>query len=258
MASTFVEITREDFEDWLNQSPFRWKRDPRYAGIYILILSKHVGISIRSTVGGSGQAKGKGSASGAMRLVSLEHGHTLNSKDMGQSHFARTTNWRVNWKKGVNSLIDAYDRSPSFYDAFAGVPDRDVYKKHTLAVITSIPNWAQDVMLSSYQDQVSRGGILTEKQQELLADKVRHPLEPEKPKAPPVEDERLQDLRKLWLAAKHAGDQWLMDFAKSIGDQLKAGRPLTPKQVEAVKRNLDKHRLASAGRVAQSWLASVR
>lgn len=246
---SYVQIHRNEFEDWLDgfKSYGQWYLDPRYRGVYIIPLSPHVGISIRSTVGMTDKAKGRGRASGAMRLVSLNHGHTLNRKAMGQKYFARTKNWRDNWAKGVARLRKAYEGSPSFYDAFAQIEDRDNYRKEMLDKITSIDGWQNNDFLQSLHSRVSGGGILTLKQKAALERVVdRRNTPSQTPSQAPQDDQtqkQLSYLRRLWKAAQMAGDDWTMDFVQSIAQQVKAGRTLSPKQRDLVRKKIRRYRV---------------
>lgn len=243
MAGTFVDITREDFEDWLDTLPSRgrWFRNPRYKGIYIVPLSETVGVSIRSTVGEGGIAKGRGNASGAITLVSLQYGHTLNRKAQGQSHFARTTNWRDNWRKGFDRQVEAYKKSPDFYEVFAGIEDRVKYREEIMKDIEKHPDWEENDLLISFHDRVKDGGFLTKKQLAAMEGILRQKQAPSKNHDP--DTDLLNNLRLLWQAASRARNQWLMDFTKSVGQQVKAGRSLSPKQLAIVNENLTTYKI---------------
>lgn len=89
----------------------------------------------------------------------------------------------------------------------------------------------------------------------ILATPPSVPVEPQVEPAPaphtPVVDEALVErVRALWSYARSKGDNWLMSFTDSIGKSLKAGRPLTPRQEKALRKNL------SVARVAQMALPS--
>jgi hypothetical protein len=165
----------------------------------------------------------RGSASMSLWLASRVNGKVLNKKAMGQSHFARTLNWRDNWKKGVERMKDAYLKSKDFYDRLASIEDLDQYKRDTLALIESNDGWQNNTFLSDMHDKVQRGSILSEKQQAALA-----PRRAPTPAA--AEDPRIQGLRELWSRANRSQDKWTADFVRSIAEQLKAGRRLSPKQ----------------------------
>lgn len=134
MAATFVQLTRADIENWLNTFPaFRnkWKLADDSAGIYLLPLSENVAIKFSSTVGRTDDALGRANASAQFRLVSLKvkvrgYYKVINGKAQGQRHFARTTNWAKNWRKGIDRMQAAYVKAAGFYERIAleGAPNQ--------------------------------------------------------------------------------------------------------------------------------------
>jgi hypothetical protein len=267
---TYVQLTRDEFEDWLDDIGFRgkWKLKPGRGGVYQLKLSKVVAIEINSTTGTAEEVMGRARASMKLRLVSLVTGRTLNKKSMGQSHFKRTLNWRQTWAKGVDRMKDAYMKSRSWYDQIAAIEDRDQYKADLLAEIEAIPGWESDRFLSDLHGKVERGGVLSEKQRAAIRrsrdaigdEEVVETESTEADEAAEAELERkLGRLRNLWVAARRAADQWTMDFVKSVADRLKDGRSLTDRQDEIVADKLRRYRIASvrdtsAARVATTYL----
>jgi hypothetical protein len=122
-GGTYVQLTRDEFEEWLTRdlgfSPSEWRLKPGRGGVYQLFLSPTVAIEVNSTTGAQDAVMGRGNASMSLWLASRVNGKVLNKKAMGQSHFARTLNWRENWKKGVERMKDAYLKSKDFYDRLA-------------------------------------------------------------------------------------------------------------------------------------------
>jgi len=244
-----VEITRDEFEDWLDShSRGHWKRDPRYAGVYLISITDKVGIKVSSTIKGStSTGMGKGEASGNMALVSLFTGQTLNAKDKGQNYFARTLNWRVNWLKGLNNLKAAYQKYPRFYDVKALYLNLDDYKKEILEKITSVPGWQDVEILQSLHTQVANGRILSEKQTDIItkatqAKPVSKNVKEEITRKTQVIDfgdgkldrryeffnadpeKLLEALRRAWVMAKARGWQEEMDFLKRVGLDVKKNK----------------------------------
>ena len=251
-ADTYVEITRDELESWLDTLPLKgqWQLKTGRVSVYVLPLSDTVAVSLSSTVAFGEKAMGRGKASMNLALISRVTGKVLNKKAMGQSYFKRTTNWRVTWRKGFDRMEQAYKKSQGFYDALAAIEDRDQYKADILSRIEAFPGWDSDNVLSDFYARVQRGGILTSRQLGLLdrtlaQDAADSPTTPAVV-PPKVDDQLLQRVRELWKAARRSGDDWLMDFAKSIGERLKDGRDLTPKQQAALDRNLTRHRVATA------------
>ena len=248
-AGTFIMISREELEEWLGSLTLhgKWKRKADRAGVYLLPFADHVGVQLNSTIGPSDDAMGRGMASMKLSLVSLVTGQTLNKKAMGQDHFKRTLNWRQTWKVGVERLRDAYMKSQGFYDALAVIEDREAYRKDLLAKIEKVPNWEGDQLLADFHKRVLEGGILTAKQVALLDRGVSHAQK----ETQKVDEAVIQRMRNLYVKARAANDTWLMEFlTNSIVPMLKAGRPLSEKQQQALDRNLDRYKAASLYRRA--------
>lgn len=111
---------------------------------------------------------------------------------------------------------------------------------------------------SDLYDKVQRGSILTEKQQAAVERTVARIDQRQTP--PPAEDARLPALRELWVRARAAQDEWTMGFAKSIAETLKAGRSLTPRQIETIESkaqqyNVQVRQLTASQRVALRHIA---
>ena len=246
---SYVQLTRAEFEDWLGTMGFHqgdWRLDR--GGVYHLFLSPTVAIEINSTTGSRDEVMGVGKASMSLRLISRINARTLNKKAMGQSHFARTINWRDNWKKGVERMKDAYVKAKDFYDTIASIEDYDAYQREMLGLIESKPNWQQDKFLTDLRDRLQRGGVLSPKQRDALK---RVPAQAPAPRAPEPqrEDPRIQSLRELYSKARNDADGWTMDFAKSLGQQLAAGRDLSPRQTQILEDKLRAYRVRMAALV---------
>lgn len=249
-AATYVQISREELEDWLKTTGLRWRREEHRAGIYLADMSPTVAIKLSSTIGSRDDAMGRGQASMQLALISTVTGFTINKKAQGQTHFKRTTNWKTTWKDGIDRMDAAYKKSKGFYDALAAIKDRDLYKADILAKIESIADWQRNSMLADFHGNIERGGILTEKQLDaLMAAAARKPQTPPPP-PPPPEDPKIDEVliarvRNLWRVAKQREDKWLLEFAESIGKRLKSGQPLSQRQLEVLEQNLSKNRLAA-------------
>lgn len=232
MASSYVEITREMLEDWLDTfTPHvfeKWYRRPNTQGIYYIPLSKTVAVKLSSTIGSTdvGIAKGKGSMQ--LALVSRVTDRVINKVAQGQGHFARTTNWEKTWKEGVGRMHDAYLKSQGFYDALAGIVDRAKYKADILEKIQSVPEWEKDQRLSDWYRRVFADGILTDPQIVYIDDKIQEAKHRKAPTVTPVDEKLLQDLKELWKKAKMVEDTYTMDFCKNVAEtRVKRGIPLT-------------------------------
>lgn len=243
-ASTYVQISREELEDWLRTLNLYAKPYllPGKAGVYMLPVSDSVAIKLSSTIGTRDDAMGRGQASMQLslvsRVVSNSYGPVvLNKKAQGQSHFARTLNWRKNWKVGVDRMKDAYVKAASFYDALALIEDREKYKRDLLARIESIPNWRNHNVVSDFHARVTRGGILTTAQVELLS-KVERSAPKES-----SDDDLLRKMRLLYVEARKRNDNWLLDFLTSLGQWVKRGRSPSPKQQAILDKNFARYRI---------------
>jgi hypothetical protein len=238
--STWVPISRTELEDWIETLPLKGKGhlQPGKAGVYLLPLSESVAVKLSSTIGSSDDAMGRGEASMQLSLISLVTGKVLNKKAQGQTRFHRTTNWRKTWKAGFDRMADAYLKSQGFYDAIAEITDRDKWQQDVLTAIESVTGWQEHPILSDFHRRVKEGGILTIPQQNLL-EKLLDKLQklPVKPPQPTADAELLVRLRTLWTKAKDMGNSWLVDFVGNVGPQVKAGRPLSPRQKEVLEEN---------------------
>ncbi len=251
MASTYAQITRQEFEDWLDSIGFRgkWQIKPGRGGVYQLFLSPTVMIEINSTTGSQAQVRGRGQASMSLRLVSRVTGKTLNKKAMGQRYFARTKGWQKNWKKGVDRMKAAYEASKSWYDQIAKIADRDQYKADMTVKIESIPNWDRDAFLTSLHDRVGSNGVLTERQESTLDRIIRQSSRsaPETPTQKPAEEAAptydLGMLRELYRRARASGDRWTVGFVGDLGQKIKSGRPLSDRQRKVLDEKIEQYNL---------------
>lgn len=252
MAGTYTQIDRDELESWLDTLRLHGKhyRAPNKAGIYLLPFSDTVACKLSSTIGTSDDAMGRGMASMQLTLVSRVTGQTLNKKAQGQSHFKRTLNWKKTWADGVERMRDAYAKSAGFYDALATIEDRDQYKIDVMSAIESIPDWRNNNILADFHGVAEKGGILTMKQVGLLD----HTLDRERSRNVPksVQDPLLPILRALYSKARAANNAWLMEFTKSVADQLNRGRQLSSKQMEVIEKSRAQFKV---GMVAERYLA---
>jgi len=252
---TYVQISRDELEQWISGLPLKgkWQVKPGYAGVYLLPLGQNVGVKLSSTIGSKDDAMGRGRASMQLALVSLVTNQVLNKKAQGQKHFKRTTNWKTTWRKGFDRLKQAYLKAQGFYDAIAVIEDREKYKNDLLREIETAPAWAGHKTLADFHVRLEKGGVLTAKQVGLLRAEVSKAVKnspvpavtPAEPSGSPIDDSLVARLRELWKVAQRSGDSWLMDFARNIGEKVKAGESLTPRQEAVMEKNLKRHRLAS-------------
>jgi hypothetical protein len=253
-AATYVQITRKEFEDWLDTTKYKskWKLKDNTAGVYLLSMSDNVAIELSSSIGREDQVLGLGNAAMHMRMVSLITKQTLNKKAQGQSHFKRTTGWRDSLGRGLHAFENAYMQSQAFYDAVAKIADREKYKKEMQAKIEAIVNWESIPDLVRLHQRILANGVFTEREEGQIAhyEKVVNNVIPQQtsivaPIAPKEMDTVLiEKMRKLWAVAKQANDEWLMKFTESVGQQYKHRGQLSPKQLEVLERGFSKYRVA--------------
>jgi len=265
VGGTYVEISREEFEDWLKSTGYKWERDRSTAGIYRVPLSPNVAIHISSSIGTRGTGLSRGRASVQMKLVSLINGRTLNKKAQGRSHLKRTKGWTQTWKKALDEFKSAYMKSKDFYDKIAEVEDRDAYKEKWLAEVESIPGWDGDRMLKDFHDKLEAGSILSNRQEGAIERAKTRGVGKREEEAP--EEDLVEKLRELWKRAKAAADrgdrdgEWTMGFAQNMGEKLKKGWRLTPNEKRKIDEKLKRYRIASViasgaiQRVASQFLA---
>lgn len=166
MPVSYVDISREELEDWLDSLPHTWTRDSRMAGIYYIHLSDTVAIKLSSTQTASSGSMGYAEGSMKLSLVSLVTKQLLNKKDADRSHFKRTLNWKKTWKDGVEHWVSVYNNAKGFYDRISEVGDRLEYKRNLLKDIESINGWEKNSFLSSMHEKVTNNNILTKAQEE--------------------------------------------------------------------------------------------
>ena len=242
--ATYVQITRDEFEDWLNSLKYKWSRVSGKEGVYVVHLSNVVGVKISSSMTGRDDVMERGRAAIHMAMASLINGRVINKKAQGQSHFKRTTNWRKSLLNGIDRFEDVYKKAKDFYDRIATVDDPREYQSDMLKRIEAIPGWEDDEILSSFHEQVKKGRVLSEKQEGLLERKEKGggSKAPEKDEGP--DEEFLEKMRKLYLIAKREGDDWLVDFLTSVGQQYKSRGYLSDKQRSVIEKGFRRYRVS--------------
>lgn len=184
-ATTYVEISREDFEKWVADTTRAvgksWSVKQGTRGVYRIRLSENVGIEVGSTQAKGGKAVGYAKGSMQMRLVSLLTGRVLNKKVQGKSHFKRTKNWRTTLLKAAKAFKAAYLDSQPFYEALAEIgprnADREKYKVDIITAIGEVPGWEEDDALRGYYQKVMKGGVLTLREKADMESRVRDSLQ---------------------------------------------------------------------------------
>jgi len=233
MAVTYVDISREELEEWLDSLGKKWTRDRSTAGIYLIHLSDNVAVKLSSTQTSSSSSVGYADASMKLSLVSLKTGQLLNKKDADRTHFKRTLNWKKTWKEGVAHWESVYDSAKGFYERIAVVEDRSEYKKTWMAKIESVPNWESQTFLSQLHEKLSKNSILSEAQEEAIVKFVKNlrtaPVQVEE--RPSVQSQYKEE----WLSKIESVPNWQsQDFLSQIHEKVKKGLVLSQRQEEAI------------------------
>jgi hypothetical protein len=279
MAVHYVQISREEWEEWMGSTRLPWGRDENKKGVYYLMLNKEprptvappgvkgkpprlpaglkgtVAIYVSSSIGTADSAMGRGQAAIHMKLVSAVTGYALNKKAIGQSRFNRTKNWRTTiTTKGIGAVKQAYNKAKPFYDELALIADRNAYKDEMIASIEAIGGWNDNDMLTSFRDRLEKGNILTTKQREALQRASTGPQRAPAPTAPPEsggDPAVLEQMRDAYRAARAAGNQWVMDRIQEWADLAKRGVSMSGKRKVIIEEWAQKR---SASRVARLHL----
>ena len=169
MAATYVQISREELEGWLNSLSWKWSRVQGKAGIYLIHIGKYVSVKLSSTIGTQDEAMGRGRASMSLSLVSTPYPRVvLNRRAKDRKHFKRTTNWKRTWVAGISHWEGVYKKSPEFYDTIAQIEDRRQYKADMLKRIESKPDWNSEATLSDFHQKLESNGVLMPRQTALM------------------------------------------------------------------------------------------
>lgn len=268
-AATYVSITREEFEDWLNSvkrvlhTP--WVRVQGKAGVYIIKFSDNVGLRVSSSIGRKDEGMRSGKAAIHFALVSMVDDRVINKKALGQSRFNRTTNWRENLLKGVRTMKAAYNKAQNFYEEIALKPrnrpsrlnpmgpqdEVDFHTEGTYQVLTremrdhylrnkdvwerieALPGWANNSFLKSLHTQAKtpRKNI-SDRQIDALA-KVERSWGK-------GNDDGWAEKKQIVLEQIEALPGWEDNaFLKSLHDQAQR-RPLSQKQLDALKKTVSR------------------
>ncbi len=228
-SMSYVDISVQDLEDWLDTNFSRWKKAVGTAGVYYIQLSDNVGVKLSSTQKSTGTSMGHGQASMNLNLVSLVDGSNLNTKDRDRKHFQRTTNWRKTWKEGVGHWIGVYNKNPGFYEKIA---DRAGYKAKWLAVIDSIPAGGSNPRMVEMRNTLEEGGVLWDGQEQYLLDAQKATSRSKRVDPILTRPLPVDELRQMYVLARRMGDEEAMDTIKDLG--LKARDGVIPTLADVV------------------------
>jgi len=238
MAATYVQIQRDEFENWLFQQCPVFERVPNKQGIYRIPVSDDVALYISTSIGREDQAVAKGHGACHMKLQGRHNDRCLNRKDLGQTRFNRTTGWKVNWAIGIDRLSAAYEEHADFYDRL-GRQTQAEYAVEVRARIEAITGWTARGILRSFHDQVGAGKWLSAKQEAVIED-----LEGLSATIK-VDSTLLSASKTLLQTALNKNDTWLCSFLGSCIKRLEIGRDLTTRQDEVLRDNLNRYQIAA-------------
>lgn len=237
MAATYVQISRDELEAWLNTIKSNpaikgWSRDSRFQGVYLVHLSEMVSVKLSSTIGTTDDAKGRGKASMNLSLVSKLYPEILlNRKARDRKHFKRTTNWKTTWLEGILHWAGVYAPKADFYDNIARVPDRSKYKEEWIKIIEDITDWSNNKYLVKYHDSLTRDFLLWPNQENLIKE-IAGERAGASGQNSPVTPLDAELLRELYRRAQRAGEQRAMGEIKRLGLDAVGGKAPSPADLE--------------------------
>jgi hypothetical protein len=234
MAVHYVDITKDDLENWLDSLGKKWTKDVTKAGIYYIHLSNTVAVKLSSTLSGTQTTMDYAKASMKLSLVSLVTKKLLNKKDADRSHFKRTTNWKTTWKEGVDHWESVYKNAKGFYDRISVVEDQEQYKENWLSKIESVQNWESVSILSQLHNKVQTGTILSPNQEGAILKFVKNVRSVP---TPVVEESRtpVSSYKEEWLSKIEIVPNWEdIDFLSQVHDKVLRGVRLSPNQENAI------------------------
>lgn len=212
---SYVNISNQEIESWLDLNYGSWSKDRRFSGIYLINLSDKVAVKLSSTQTSAGTNKARGKASMNLSLVSLVDGSLLNRKARDRKYFQRTLNWRSTWKKGIDHWVKVYKDNPTFYEK---ISDRNAYKTKWLLVIDSLPMGGSNQKVIEYRDQLEGGGILWENQEKYLLTLKKQRVAPILTQPLPIDE-----LRQMYVLARSQQDEEAMESIKVLGLKAREG-----------------------------------
>jgi len=238
MAATYTKITRPEFEAWLfNICPAASRQEGKQ-GVYLLPVSEHVWLRMSTSIGSSGEVVGNGNGACHMALIGRGNGQVLNRKATGQVRFNRTTGWRTNWARGIDSLFVAFDQHPDFYNRIGA----ETHIEFATRVLDDMDG-LEGAIFQSFRHSLARGFWLTGPQLEVIR-KAKEEREMRKPT--PKNPELLGAVQALKSEAEANNDAWLVEFSTNIERLVKFGQNLSIKQAKCLDRNFARYSIPVA------------
>lgn len=235
MAATYVNIGRQEFEDWLFELCPVFERVEDAQGVYLVPLSPYVAVKISATLSSSDRTTRRGHGRCRMRLVARHRGHDLRGPEKGTRVSNRTKGWRRNWARHLRELIDVFKRHRDRYHEMASRSQED-YAAEWVARIESVPGWRDFDILVDLRRVLGTGMWLTSRQEaavwKFLGPKGSRGPGPRTPQKidPKDADKIARALEQLVAEAEQAGDSWTATFATSVLKRVDGGRAPTTRQ----------------------------
>lgn len=237
-GSTYVNITREDFEEWLDSlkpTILGWTRASGTTGVYLAHFSEDASLWISSSIASSDANMGKDQGSMSMRLVSRHNNKiTLNKKDVGQGKFYRTMNWRDKLSKAVRQMRDAYLDSKVYYDKLSKIEDRVAYQREWMSRIKNVPGYENNTLLRDLLVKLGDGVVLSDKQEQVILQAKKG--QGEARSSVKVDQDMVNRLTSLIKSNQNS------KFWQSLLDQVQRGYSMTSKQLELIEEGESKLR----------------
>ena len=258
MAATYEAISREDWEDWLDKAWGRgkWDRSPRHVGVYILHLSKNVGVYISTSISGDDTARDVGKGAMHFKMVSRINDRPLATKALkaaiGKIRWNRAGNWRKTIEADLSKIKRYYEKSAEFFDRIAlESKDSDQRQKvhdsnaEIVGRIEAIPGWRDHDILQSFRQQASRGRDLSEKQMAVIENiekqQQQYGRRPDWRPGVHERDDYLAKMRELWKKVNREQ----RDYINEMGQNLKHEGVLPAAEKAYLDEGMRKHRVAS-------------
>ena len=244
--SRYVAITRQEFEDLLRsfRRPYSLKQGTK--GVYVVELSKNVGLAINSTIGDTVRSVGK--ASIQLNFVSLHqdkyhrviYGYKkIMQRVVKKKYLQRSTNWKVTLKDAVDKCIVFYQSNNKFLEMIALPEDQQQAQSQPqidsalLSRIESIPSWNGNDFLQSLHNQVSKGRTLSDKQLGAIKKFEQRSVRTPAPQPQQSVSSNLDIMRDLYVSLRSGGasDDDLEELAE-IGKNLKKKNSISATEME--------------------------
>lgn len=168
MASTFVKISRDEFEDWLYEICPVFERVEKTEGVYLCPVSDHVAVKVSSTIGRSGKVVDRGNGACRMSFVSRHNPRALpkppKTSDPAYQILYRTKNWAKNWRRALEGFFASLRKHQAYYDTLAQQTQAE-YAAEWTAKIESVKDYERFSILVDFREVLQKGEWLSYRQE---------------------------------------------------------------------------------------------